>query len=94
MALSKPKTLKEKRALQFGIDLLTKFGYGYSVQVPVHQFAKELTAKGYKISFMTIISYWQTLVKMGYATKEMGARMDGATYNLNRYAFNKLINAQ
>lgn len=94
MALPKPKTLKEKRALQFGIDLLTKYGYGYTVHVPVHQFAKELTAKGCKISFMTVISYWNTLIKMKYATKELGARMDGVTYYLNRYAFNKLINAQ
>lgn len=94
MALTKPKTLKEKRALQFGIDLLTKYGYGHTVHIPVHLFARELTAKGYRISFMTIMSYWRTLIQMGYATKEMGARINGATYKLNRYAFNKLINAQ
>lgn len=94
MAYRKPKTLKEKRAVQFAIDLLTKYGYPNRVQVPVHQLAQELTAKGCKISFMTVLSYWNTLVAMQYVKKEMGARMDGATYILPYYLFNKLINAQ
>lgn len=94
MALPKPKTLQEKRAVQFGIDLLTKYGCSNRVCVPVHQLTKELNDKGRKISFMTIIKYWNALIGLQIVTKEMGARIDGATYYLNRYAFNKLINAQ
>lgn len=94
MALPKPTTKVQKSAVQFGIDLLTKYGYGYSVKVPVHQLERELKNKGCEISFMTILKYWRTLVEMKYATKEMQCRMDGATYNLNRYIFNKLIDAQ
>lgn len=89
--LKQPNTIQEKRAIKFAIDLLTKHGYGYTIPVGYVDLAKELTENGSKISFMTVISYWQALERMGYATREMGARINGVTHKLNRYAFQKLI---
>lgn len=86
-----PKTTKEKRAVQFAVDLLTKHGYGYIVNVPSRTLAKELTEKGYPISFVTIRTHWKTLIKLGLVKSEMKAKLLGVTYHLNRYAFNKII---
>ena len=79
--MKKATTIQEKRALRFAVELLTKHGYGYTINVPSRELANELTQKGAKISFMTV-------------KREMTARINGVTYYLNRYAFNKLINAQ
>lgn len=89
--LTKPSTIQEKRAVQFAVDLLTKHGYGYTIPVSFTQLAQDLTNKGTKITFMTVIAYWKALERMGYATREMGARINGVTHKLNRYAFQKLI---
>lgn len=88
--LTQPKTIQEKRAVQFAIDLLTKHGYGYVIPVGYVELSNELAENGVKISFMTIISYWKALERMGYATREMGARVNGVTHTLNRYAFQKV----
>jgi hypothetical protein len=87
-----PKTIQEKRALKFAVDLLTKYDYGYTINVPSRELSADLTAKGRNISFMSVIAYWQALERMGYVKREMGARINGVTYYLNRYAFQKLIN--
>ncbi|WP_290077895.1 hypothetical protein [uncultured Muribaculum sp.] len=89
--LTKPSTIQEKRAVQFAVDLLTKHGYGYTIPVGFVELSNELNEKGVKISFMTVITYWKALERMGYATREMGARINGVTHKLNRYAFQKLI---
>ncbi|MCM1077032.1 MAG: hypothetical protein NC411_06705 [Bacteroides sp.] len=89
--LTQPKTLQEKRALKFATDLLTVHGYGYTIPVSYVELANELNGKGVKITFMTVISYWKALERMGYATREMGARINGVTHRLNRYAFQNLI---
>lgn len=89
--LNKANTLQEKRAIKFAI-LLVELGYGYTIRVPSRQLEKELKAQNYPVSFMTIISYWRTLERMGYVTRTMGARINGVTYYLNRYAFTKLTN--
>lgn len=89
--IATPKTIQEKRALKFAVELLTKHGYGYTIPVGFVELSNELNEKGVKISFMTIIAYWKALERMGYATREMGARINGVTHKLNRYAFNKLI---
>lgn len=92
--MKKATTIQEKRALRFAVELLTKHDYGYVINIPSRELAKELTHKGTKISFMTVIAYWECLERMGYVKREMTARINGVTYYLNRYAFNKLINAQ
>lgn len=93
--IQEPKTLQEKRALKFGVELLTKYGYGYTISIPVIEFRDELRKKGMKISHPTIMDYMGALERMGYVTKELHSRAWGVTYYLNRYAFNKLItNAQ
>lgn len=89
--LSLGKTIQEKRAIQFGVELISKYGYGYTITIPSRALATQLTEKGKPISFMTIIKYWETLERLGYVSREMGARINGVTYTLNRYAFNKLI---
>ena len=89
--LTQPKTIQEKRAVQFAVDLLTKHGYGYVIPMGYVELSNELAEIGVKISFMTIISYWKALERMGYATREMGARVNGVTHTLNRYAFQKII---
>lgn len=89
--MKQPTTLREKRAVEFGVALLTCFGYGYTISVPSRQLAKELTTKGYPISYITTIEYFKKLVEMGWATREMTAKMFGVTYKLNRYAFKKLL---
>lgn len=90
-----PKTVQEKRAVQFGIDLLTKYDYGHTITVPVMELTKELKEKGAKISHPTVIQYWRALERLGYAKREMQCRLFGVTYRLNRYAFANLIsNAQ
>lgn len=87
-------TLQEKNAVKFAVELLTKHGYGYTIQTPSREIAAELTSKGTSISFMTVIAYWKCLERLGYVKRIMKARKLGAIYILNRYAFNKLINAQ
>lgn len=90
-----PKTALEKRAVKFGVDLLTKYGYGRVITVPVMELTADLRAKGATISHPTIMQYWRALERLGYVTKEMQCRLHGATYRLKRYAFAKLIsNAQ
>ena len=90
-----PKTVQEKRAVKFGTDLLAKYGYGHTINVPVMELTKELREKGVKISHPTLMGYWRALERLGYAKKEMQARIFGVTYRLNRYAFANLIsNAQ
>ncbi len=85
--LTQPTTIQEKRAVQFAVDLLTKHGYGYTIPVGFVELSQELNDKGVNISFMTVIAYWKALERMGYATREMGARINGVTHRLNRYAF-------
>lgn len=85
------KTIQEKRALKFAVDLVGKYGYGYTITVPSRKLSADLTDNGYKISFMTVIAYWETLERMGYVKREMSARINGVTYYLNRYAFKKLM---
>lgn len=82
-------TLQEKRAIEFGKYLISN-GYGYTIRIPSRQLAKELTAKGKPISFITIIGYFRSLVKMGYCSSEMHCKLWGVKYTLNRYAFEKL----
>lgn len=89
--IQKPKTIQEKRAVQFAVDLLTKHGYGYVIQVGYVELSKELSAKGVNISFLTIVAYWKALERMGYATREMQSRINGVTHKLNRYAFQKYL---
>lgn len=89
--LSLGKTIQEKRAIKFGVELLSKFGYGYTITIPSRVLATQLTEKGKPISFMTVIKYWETLERLGYVSRKMEARINGVTYTLNRYAFNKLI---
>lgn len=86
-----PKTIQEKRALRFALDLLEKYGYGYTINVPSRDLSADLTEKGRKISFMSVIAYWKALERMGYVKREMSARINGVTFTLNRYAFQKLI---
>ena len=91
MAFKKPKTTLEKRAVQFATDLLPKHDYSYTIPVGYEELSNELKGRGVNISFVTIISYWKTLERMGYATRSMKARKKGVTHKLNRYAFQKLI---
>lgn len=85
------KTIQERRALRFAVYLVGKYGYGYTITVPSRQLSDDLSDKGYKISFMTVIAYWKTLERMGYVKREMSARINGVTYYLNRYALKKLM---
>lgn len=87
-----PKTVQEKRAIKFGVELLTKHGYGHTITVPVMELTKELKEKGVKISHPTVMQYWKALERLGYVKREMQARIFGVTYRLNRYAFSNLIN--
>lgn len=89
--LSLGKTIQEKKAIQFGVELISKFGYGYTINVPSRTLADQLTKKGKPISFITVIKYWKTLERLGYVSRECKAKIFGVTYTLNRYAFNKLI---
>ena len=89
--LSLGKTIQEKRAIQFAIELISKFGYGYTITIPSRVLATQLTEKGKPISFITVIKYWETLERLGYVSKECKAKIFGVTYTLNRYALNKLI---
>lgn len=89
--IRKSATIQEGRAIAF-MQKLMEYGYGYTIRIPSRQLSKELTAKGYPISFLTIIKYWIALERMGYVTRTMGARINGVTYYLNRYAINKLTN--
>lgn len=89
--LSSGTTIQEKRAIQFGVELISKYGYGYTITIPSRVLATQLTEKGKPISFMTVIKYWETLERLGYVSRKMEARINGVTYTLNRYAFNKLI---
>lgn len=90
--INKATTLQEKRAVKFAIQLIEKFGYGYTIHTPSRQLSANLTNKGYPISFMTVIAYWETLERMGYVKREMKARINGVIYHMNRYIFQKLIN--
>lgn len=93
--IHQPKTVQEKRAVKFGTELLTKYGYGHTITVPVMELTAELRAKGATISHPTLIQYWRALERLGYVKKEMQCRLFGVTYRLNRYAFANLIsNAQ
>lgn len=86
----KPQTTQEKRALAFGLDLINKYGYGHTISTPIMELTKDLKEKGAKISHPTLMGYWRALERLGYAKKEMQARIFGVTYRLNRYAFNNL----
>lgn len=88
--ITTPKTTQEKRALKFAVDLLNRHGYGYTITVPYTTLSQELSEKGTKISLMTVIAYWKALERMGYVTRVMGARINGVTHKLNRYAFRRL----
>lgn len=92
--MKKATTRQEKNALEFGVELLTKYGFGYTIRVPIMELTTELKEKGMKISHPTLMKYFNALVHLGYAKREMTARIFGVTYYLNRYAFQKLINAQ
>lgn len=92
--MKKAQTLPEKRALEFGVELLTKYGFGYTIRVPIMELTTELNEKGMKISHPTLMKYFKALEHLGYVKREMTARIFGVTYYLNRYAFQKLINAQ
>lgn len=87
-----PSTTREKRAVKFGVDLLTKHGYSHTITTPVMELTKELKEKGVKISHPTVMQYWRALERLGYVKREMQARIFGVTYRLNRYAFSNLIN--
>lgn len=87
-----PHTVREKRAVKFGIDLLTKHGYGYTITIPIMELTTELKEKGVKISHPTLMGYLKALEQLGYLKREMQARIFGVTYRLNRYAFTNLIN--
>ena len=89
--IRKSATIQEGRAINFALKLM-EYGFGYTIRIPSRQLSKELTEKGFTISFLTIISYWKALERMGYVTRQMGARINGVTYYLNRYAFKKLSN--
>lgn len=86
----KPQTTQEKRALAFGLDLINKHGYGHTISTPIMKLTKDLKEKGAKISHPTLMGYFRTLERLGYAKKEMQARIWGVTYRLNRYGFNQL----
>lgn len=86
----KPQTIQEKRAVMFGLDLLSKYGYGHTISTPVMVLTKELREKGVKISHPTLMGYFRALERLGYVKKEMQARIWGVTYRLNRYGFNQL----
>lgn len=90
--IHQPKTVQEKRAVKFGIDLLTKYGYGYTITVPVMELTTVLKSHCVKISHPTVMQYWRALERLGYVKKEMKCRLFGVTYRLNRYAFANLIN--
>lgn len=77
--------------MRFAVELLTRLDYGYSVHVPYRTLAHELTKSGYRISFMTVIAYWEALEELGYVTRSMESCVDGVTFNLNPYIFRKLI---
>ena len=86
-----PKSLQEKKAVNFAVALIEKYGYGYTVRVPSRKLSAELREEGFPISYITIIEYWKVLEKLGYVKREMTARINGVTYYLNRYVFKKLI---
>ncbi len=92
--MKKAQTLPEKRALEFGVELLTKYGFGYTIRVPIMELTKELNEKGMKISHPTLMKYFKALEHLGYVKREMKARIFGVTYYLQKYPFKKLINAQ
>lgn len=89
----KPETLLEKRAVKFAVDLRNKFGYGNTVSVPIYRLRDELRENGMQISHPTLMGYWRALVRMGYAKREMRARVLGVTYRLNTYSLDKLSKA-
>ncbi len=62
--MKQPTTIQEKRAIKFAVELLTKHDYGYTITVPSRALADELTSKGTKISFMTVIAYWKCLERI------------------------------
>lgn len=73
--MKKAQTPKEKRALEFGVELLTKYGYGYTIRVPIMKLTKELNEKGMKISHPTLMGYFKALEHLGYVKREMPARI-------------------
>lgn len=92
--MKKAQTLPEKRALEFGVKLLTEYGFGYTIRVPIMELTTELNEKGMKISHPTLMKYFKALEHLGYVKREMTARIFGVTYYLQKYPFKKLINAQ
>lgn len=91
--MKKPENLQEQRAINFAIDLITKYGYSFTIKIPSRDLAADLTRRGKRISFMTVIAYWKALERMGYVERKMSARIWGVKYTLNRYAISKLINS-
>lgn len=92
--MKKRLTLREENALQFGVDLITKHGIGYIVRHSCRMLSYLLQSRGTEISWLTIRNYLEALVSMGYAKKKSrGSHTSGVEYTLNRYKFNKLINA-
>lgn len=85
-----PQTVQERRAVKFATDLMAKYGYGHTISTPIMGLTKDLKEKGVKISHPTLMGYFRALERLGYAKKEMQARIFGVTYRLNRYAFNNL----
>ena len=90
--IREPKTLKEKRALEFARKLITDFKTPHVFSSPSREQAKYFTENGYPVSYITVRGYWEALETMGYVTREMYSRQMGVTYILNRYAFKKLLN--
>lgn len=84
-------TLLERRAVKFGMDLLMRYGYGYTIATPYRLLVKDVNAKGCNVSAPTALGYLNALVHMGYAKKTLPSPYAGATYTLNRYAFDKII---
>lgn len=87
--LQKPQTDREKRAVQFAVDLITKYGYGCTIHQSTRRMAQTLWDKGKNMFYLTIHNYWKALEKIGYVTSEMSSRAGGKRYTLNRYALSK-----
>lgn len=86
-------TMRQENAIRFGVELITKYGIGYTVYAPCRTLAEYLQSKGKSICWLSVRNYLEMLVKIGYAQKESrGSATLGVIYRLNRYKFNKLIN--
>lgn len=87
--IKEPTTDREKRAVSFLVDLITKYGYGYTIHQATRKMSEALSDKGKNMFFLTIHNYWRTLENLGYVTSEMSSRSCGKRYIVNRYAISK-----